>query len=108
MLKGPFMQDFTDYFGSINTADARHRIQNSVRLNRDFGAEVAQLVGHLSGSVRIERVQIRPQLMARHAGHSFYIENALGWNTFIAILPIRNMRLAKSQEFRERQLATSF
>lgn len=43
------MQDFTNYFGSINAADARYRIEYGVSLNGDLRAKVAQLVGHLSG-----------------------------------------------------------
>ena len=49
MLKGPFMQHFTDDFGTIDATDARHGIKNGICLNGNFGAQLAQFVSHLSG-----------------------------------------------------------
>lgn len=43
------MQNFADNFGSISAGDTAKRIQRSVRLNADLGAQVSQFVGHLSG-----------------------------------------------------------
>lgn len=44
------MQDFTNYFRAVYAADAGYSVKDCISLDSDFGAKVAQLVGHLSRS----------------------------------------------------------